>query len=1117
MKIQSITVRRCVQRLCSLRFFLRIVIVPVAAAGIVLASSRPLPTVTESTEVRFETDVRPIFSANCMPCHGPEAKMKGLDLTTFTGVMNGSESGPVLTPGKAEDSLLFEVVHDGTMPKDAEPLSAHQIAIIREWIEAGEPPVAGFEETVEQIFKSRCVQCHGSGVLKGSLDLTTYAGALKGSESGPVVVPGDPETSLLFEKVQAGEMPMGGPRLPDEQVAAIRSWIEAGALSSSKSAMTDAHPLTADDIFPVMFLRCTACHGPVREDGGLNLASRESMLKGGKSGPAVVPGHPDQSLIVQQLRSAETHPEKGLDEVSLRPIKSAELEKVVQWIEQGAPEANQPAVEEAGHDPLISEADRQFWAFQPPKRSSVPSVKHRDLVRNPIDEFVLSKLEANGLSFSPEANRQTMIRRAYFALTGLPPTPAQVRAFLADKDPGAYAKMIDQLLASPRYGEHWGRYWLDLAGYSDSEGGKLHSDNIRPHAWRYRDYVIRSFNADRPYDRFLLEQIAGDELLDYENAPVVTQAMMDNLIATGFLRMGPDSTYDQSTNSINDRLDVIADEIDILSSGVMGLTVKCARCHSHKYDPIPLRDYYRLVAVFKGAFDYYNWLIPQAADFDGAPLPLHTARLLPYISPTATPVQLVRGRQVRAVHNEALDRKIKSLRKALDTRAEPIREKILDQRLAQLPEGVQEDLRTVLYTPPDQRSEVQEYLADKFASLLRIRPTDLKHVDPGYRRAAEQTARQVKLLEVQKLPEPQIRALWDRGNPTPTYILRRGDPANPGPRVEPGIPGVLADSETPFEVKPPWPGARSTGRRLAFAKWLIKPDHPLTARVMVNRIWARHFGAGIVKTLGNFGRKGSPPTHPELLDWLATEFVRQGWSVKAMQRLILTSTTYRQSSAFTPRLKEIDPDNLLVSRMPMRRMTAEELYDTLLVVSARLDEERSRPPAPVEVRDDGLVTPIEAEKGWRRSIYVEQRRSAVPTLLDSFDLPAMGPNCLQRDVSTVATQALHLMNNSLVDRLAGYFAQRVWKEAQGDPKKGIEQAFWTALSRPATEEEKQASLEAFGRFTAASRNLLPQTDSMPALDLEPGLPDRERSENALQALQNFCHALLNSGAFIYID
>ena len=384
----------------------------------------------------------------------------------------------------------------------------------------------------------------------------------------------------------------------------------------------------------------------------------------------------------------------------------------------------------------------------------------------------------------------------------MPPSREEVQAFLADRDSGAYEKVIDRLLASPRYGERWGRDWLDLAGYADSEGGKLAADPVRPVAWRYRDYVIRSFNAGKPYDRFLLEQIAGDELMDYEHAPVVTAQMMDNLIATGFLRAGPDSTNDKSTNSVEDRLDVIADEMDIVGSGLLGLTLRCARCHSHKYDPIPQRDYYRMVDVLKGGFDYYDWMMPQKDPLAKIATPI---RYLPYITPGATPVQLMKEQEEREIANAELDRRIAALQEALEQKSAPIKKKLLDQRLAQLPPALQQDLRKLLDTPAEKRDTVQKYLAEKFAQMLKIGPEELKAADAEYRRAAEETGRQIKLIEFQKQPEPKIRALWDRGEPSPTYVMRRGDPSIPGPRVTAGVPAVLTDGKTPFVAQPPFP------------------------------------------------------------------------------------------------------------------------------------------------------------------------------------------------------------------------------------------------------------------------------------------------------------------------
>jgi hypothetical protein len=353
--------------------------------------------------------------------------------------------------------------------------------------------------------------------------------------------------------------------------------------------------------------------------------------------------------------------------------------------------------------------------------------------------------------------------------------------------------------------------------------------------------------------------------------------------------------------------------------------------------------------------------------------------------------------------------------------------------------------------------------------------------------------------------EPAIHALWDRGEPTPTYIYRRGDYLQPTRLVGPGVPSVLTDGKTPFVVEPPYPGARSTGRRLALARWLTQPDHPLTARVMVNRLWRHHFGAGIVATLDNFGNTGARPTHPELLDWLAREFVARGWSMKAMHRLMMTSTTYRQASTITPEAERRDPDTRWLSHMPLHRHEAEAVYDTLLLVAGRLDETRHGPPDPVEVRKDGLVTAVGSDRGWRRSLYVRQRRTEIPTLLETFDLPQMNPNCIARTDSTVASQALFLKNNTLVHELAGAFGERLRKLAGDNPERQVDLAYRMTLSRPPTAEERAASLDVLARLTAQ------WTDDLVA-------SGRGTSDDAARrALAGYCHTLLNSAAFLYVD
>jgi cytochrome c553 len=848
-----------------------------------------------------------------------------------------------------------------------------------------------FGDAIRPLLQAKCVKCHGDKTRKADLDLSSAEGLRKGGESGPAVVAGKPDKSLLYEKVHAGEMPpKKEDRLTAAEVETIRRWIAAGA----KADVEQSDTVSQHDVGPILMRRCTTCHGKHRQESGLDLRTKSSMLRGGKSGPAIVPGKPDDSLLVKRIRANQMPPPERLVEASVKPVEKSELDVIVRWIAAGAPEVDiAPDVATTSPDPLVTDRDRDFWAFQPPRRPPVPEVTTGTAVpRNPIDAFIVQKLKAKGLSLAPEADRATLIRRASFDLTGLPPEPAEVQAFLNDRAPDAYKRMIDRLLASPRYGERWARHWLDVAGYADSEG-KREQDHPRPHAWRYRDYVIRAFNNDKPYSRFLLEQIAGDELADYENAREITPEIYDNLVATAFLRMVPDGTWANITNYVPDRLEVIADELDVLGSGVMGLTIKCARCHSHKFDPIPQRDYYRLAAVFKGAYDENDWLKPDLRPGNA-----------------------------------------------------PISQDVLPGRM-------------------------------------------LPHVTTAERREWEALNAKRK----DKLPDPKIQALWDRGDPSPTYIYRRGDPMSPGKLVGPGVPSVLTDGKTPFDVKPPWPGAKKTGRRLAFANWLTQPDHPLTARVMVNRIWKLHFGRGIVATLGNFGKAGSPPSHPELLDWLATEFVAHGWSIKHMHRLMMTSAVYRQSSR-----AQSEEATALFGRMPMTRLDAESLYDSMLLIAGRLNETRHGPADPVQVRADGLVTPASTDRGWRRLIYVQQLRKQIPTHLETFDFAQMNPNCIERRDSTVAPQALYLMNNGMVDQLAERFAERVRGEAGEDAGSQVERVYWIALSRPPTKGECATGVQA-----------------MRDLSTEWAKSDAKSARQ--KALKTYCRAIMNSAGFLYVD
>lgn len=885
-----------------------------------------------------------------------------------------------------------------------------------------------YESDIRPLLQAKCFHCHGEQTRKADLNLSNSISLLQGGESGPALVPNDASKSLLFEKIHSGEMPPDEKdRLSDADVKLVERWIAEGAVfdggggSESKATTPSQH-----DVEPIMLRRCAACHGRHQQLAGLDLRSKSKMLVGGKSGPAIVPGKPEESLLLKKIHAGEMPPLERLVEVSVKPIEPTEVETLVQWIAAGAPEiVVAPDVATTDGDPLVSDEDRAFWAFRSPQSVSVPTAQAHPRVRNEIDTFILHKLEVAGLSLNEEADRLTLIRRATFDLTGLPPEPAEVERFLTDQDPLAYEALIERLLNSRRYGERWGRYWLDLAGYADSEG-KREQDLPRLYAWRYRDYVIRAFNDDKPFDRFLVEQIAGDELVDYEAATEITPEIYNNLVATGFLRMTPDASWANITGYVPDRIDVIADEIDVLGSAVLGLTLKCARCHTHKFDPIPHRDYYRLVDIFKGAYDEYAWLKPD----------IH-----PGIGPVSEDV--VPGRLLRYV--------------------------------------------TTSERQEWERSQAQ--LSEEIAAA----------------KAKSEPEDRIRALEAKRQPEPKIQALWDRGDPSPTYIYRRGDWLNLGTLVGPGVPSVLTDGRTPFVVTPPWPGAKQTGRRLAFAKWLTRSDHPLTARVQVNHIWKHHFGSGIVKTLGNFGKAGLPPTHPELLDWLAREFIDRGWSVKEMHRLMMTSSTYRQSSAIRQDVARLDPQNALYSRMPLVRLDAEALYDSLLLVAGRLNEKPFGPADAVQSRADGLVTPTGTEGSWRRLIYVQQLRKRLATHLESFDFPQMNPNCIERRDSMVAPQALHLMNNGMVLELSDQFAERVMREVGSDPVKQISFVYKIALSRPPNAEEEQIGLETLQKLESAwSKQLTANGQTDPA------------TINA-KTLAAYCHAIINSAAFLFVD
>lgn len=928
---------------------------------------------------------------------------------------------------------------------------------------------------------------------------------------------------------------MGDARLSIEEIELVRRWIEAGAWSEDEQVGSErtSHPAPEvterDVVVTILQVRCVLCHGRRNQEGNLDLRTRASMLQGGRSGPAIVPGKPEESLLIQRIAHQEMPPPESLRDFTVRPVTSKELEQLRQWVRAGAPaEPTEVQAVPSGADPLVSEKDRDFWSFEPPVRPEVPAVRDTDSVRTPVDAFLLTELHGRDMGFSPEASRLTLLRRAYFDLIGLPPEPDEIEAYLADHDPLAYERMVDRLLESNHYGERWARYWLDATGYSDSEG-KIENDLVRPQSHRYRDYVIRSLNSDKPYNQFLLEQIAGDELFDFRTVGEPTAEQLDQLVATGFLRTAPDGSYSLAGNGISDRLNVVADQIEILSSTVMGLTMACARCHSHKYDPIPQRDYYRFSAIFRTAYDPYDWLFPNTNidDPDGK-----TVFPVRYLSLASSAEQ----REV-AAHNLPIEEEIARLERSLETLARPYRETLFEERLAQLPEDVREDVREAIRRSSeglteaqrylrkrcakcgetiandsaasnDSETELRDYLLKTFGPVVRVEQAELGERFEDFRTEADRIRGEIKAARQRLRPEPRIRALFDMGgDPTPVHMLRRGDHLTPGARVEPGVPSVLSKGISPYRiVKPPF-STGTSGRRLALANWLVQPEHPLTARVIVNRIWQHHFGSGLVATSGDFGHTGARPSHPELLDWLATEFVQKGWSIKSMHRIIMNSAAYRQSSRLDPTRHAADPDNVLLSRFPMRRLDADAIRDSILKVARRLDSTPFGPAAGSEIRPDGEVISECSPEGCRRSIYALQRRTKPDTLLEAFDAPQMNPNCLKRAHSTVSSQALQLWNSETVRENARHFAGRVIDAVGEDSDKQVERIYLAALGRYPSERERD---ERNTQLRELAQSWLEHLEEQ-----VPAEPIQARAR--WLALSTLCHSILNSAEFIYID
>jgi len=837
------------------------------------------------------------------------------------------------------------------------------------------------------------------------------------------------------------------------------------------------------DVRPILKAYCTHCHGEEEKpEAGVDLRLRRFMdkpLEGG--GHVLIPGKPDESEMILLVREGEM-PKKGK---KLTPEHIAVLE---QWIAQGA-KVTKPEPETLPPGMFITDEDREWWAFKPITRTAAPATGH------PIDGFVRTKLREQKLDFASEADKPTLIRRVTLDLTGLPPKPEEVDAFVADTAPDAYEKLVDRLLASPAYGERWARHWLDVAGYADSNGF-MEVDSPRLHAWRYRDYVIQAFNADKPWNDFIVEQLAGDELAGVTHADtqqaVVDPRKRDQLIATAFLRLGPDGTDDGAPDTKLARNQAIAEEMRIVSSSLLGLTVACAQCHDHRYDPISQADYFRFRAIFDPAYDWQKWRNPSQ-------------RLYSLYTP-----------EERAKANE-IEKQVGDINREWQAMNKKFLDEVFEEQIVKLPEEEREPYRAARAKAEKDRTPEQKALIKKYPKALALYSLDL-YDKKRWQQVLDKQAEAKKLRET-KPPEGMVMALTEVKGVVPgTNIMHRGDHDQPKQVVQPGELTVLEREP----LKPEPTAAGSTGRRLAYARWLTSGKHPLVARVLVNRFWLHHFGRGLVNTPGDFGVLGETPSHPELLDWLASDFMNGGWKLKRLQRLIVTSATYRQASRSEASLKA-DPDNKWYGRFKVQRLDAEALRDTMLAAAGTLNRTAGGPPVGIARDLSGRIVVGQEELNanrdivkvkslgqddFRRSIYVQVRRKQPLTVLETFDAPVMTPNCELRSSSTVAPQALLLMNDTFVLGTSKAFAARLRAEAQGDARTQVVNAWRILYGRAPSENDMLRGLAYIAEQTEAVRGY--HRTIQHAKDAP--VPDPH-----LDALASYCQVLFSSNRFLYVE
>jgi hypothetical protein len=877
----------------------------------------------------------------------------------------------------------------------------------------------------------------------------------------------------------------------------------AMVLASSATALgAEAEKVDFDrDVLPILSAQCFSCHGPDagRRKADLRLDVRGAAVAEREGVPAIVPGQPDESELIARITSDDATDRMPPPKAGPR-LSPEQIRTIRKWVEQGAEYA-------------------EHWAFVPPRRPPLPRVREADWPRSPIDTFILDRLEREELGHADRASREALIRRATLDLLGLPPTPEEIRAFLDDESPRADELLIERLLASPHYGERWGRHWLDVVRYADSGG--FETDVFFGHAWRYRDYVIRSFNADTPFDRFLREQVAGDELGTGDE---------DALIATGLYTIAPALT---ESAMVPGKLeyDLLIDAVDTTGSAFLGLTIGCARCHDHKYDPISQRDYFRLQALFAASEPVDRLPDGTRTNRDGRVAIRNTLQEFGIEQAKASARREtrpeVRGAYLRQVGDffirtdGSLQRRVEQSRRylALQPHVERCREALNSgttdddgagaSDVGARPREAREELLAALgrralelaargdpaaraYRALATEEERRRFLIDLGAKGLESkRPDDLIEDLDGFRMA-------LGARHLDGRSEIPDRILAHRAQPYETRVLRRGELESPGEVVGPGLPAQLDGGRAIGDLPP-------TRWRTALADWLASAQNPLTARVLVNRVWQWHFGVGLVPTPNDFGIRGERPSHPELLDWLAVEFVEHGWSLKHLHRLIMLSSTYQMSARADREAIARDPDNRLLTRYQPRRLEAEVLWDSLRAVAGTLDRSvyglPFAPPLDEQEQIGNYNTQkwpaSPPERSHRRAVYLLVRRSFRFPMLSAFDPPDTVSSCGRRDITTVPNQALTLLNSRTIREQAAAFAGRLLRESNRAPEAVADLAWGYAYGRRITDGERRKVVE----FLRARR----QADPDPSGD-----PLR-------RAVEELCLALFNTTEFIYIE